>query len=279
MSFDQNGTFTIRDVTPGDYRLFVRPGGGPPPPPGSQAQGVPKPEYAVVPISVSSDIEDLVVVTKPGVSVIGEVVFAEGPPATLPSGLRIVGTPAERTMMMGPQPSGVVGANLQFTLNDAFGPLFVRVAAGLPRGYAVKEVRLGSTDISDTPVEFKAEDSKRLQVVLTSRVATLEGTVTDDDGAPVDDALVLIIPEEKSSWRMGSPRLRTLSGFKEGKYSSPAVLPGRYFVVAVPRERFSPGIDPRPDYFEPFTRDATAVVLNDGETRTVDLRVARPADR
>jgi hypothetical protein len=292
VSFDDQGKFTIRDIVPGDYRLVIQPvrmGG--PPPPGLQVDNSAPREYASVPLSVASNIEDLVVITRQGVAITGEVVFAEGPPATLPRGFHVNASPGDPMMRMGPLPNATVGENMQFTLNDLFGPVYIRFyssagdailssAGGGATPYTLKEVRLGGQDITDVPVEFSPEHNKRLQVVLTRRVGTLEGTVSADDAtATTPDTMILVIPEEKASWRMGSPRMRTGRPLKEGKFSIANVLPGRYYLVAVPRERMPASPDVDAEYFEQLTKEGTAVVLNEGETRVVDLRVAKPPDR
>jgi hypothetical protein len=281
MNRGSDGQFTIRDVVPGEYRLVVRPmQSGPPQPEQSGAKG-PRPEYATVPLNVSSDIDDLVVVTQPGVSIVGRVVIAEGTPPALPA-IRIQAQPAERSLMLGSPPSATSTADGQFTLNDLFGPLLLR---GFPQGgspgntpgYTLKAVMLGGTDITDTAVEFKSEHSRHLEIVLTTRASTLEGAVTDDNGAPADDVMVVIIPEDKNSWRVGSPRLRMAALQKEGRFSAPRVLAGRYHVIAVPREGFFLSPETSPEVFEQLVKDATSVVLNEDETRSVDLRVVRPA--
>lgn len=273
MSADQTGKFTIRDVVPGEYRLVVRPGNMGPPQ--EQPQTPQRSEYANIPVSVSADIENLVVVTQPGTSITGHVVFAEGTPPNPPSGLRVMTQPAERMMMMGSAPTASVGANLQFTLNELFGTHFLRVI-GLPPGHALKAVMLGQTDITDSPVEFKPEHNKQLQIVVTSRASTLEGIVTDDNGEPATETLILMIPEDKTSWRMGSSRMRTTGILKAGQFSVSGVLPGRYHVIALPRDRFYPNPDLGADFFEPLTKEATTVVIGEDEKRTVDLRVTKP---
>ena len=277
-----DGKFMIRDVVPGEYRLLVRPMQmGPPQPDQSGAKGA-RPEYATMPLSVASDIDDLVIITQPGVSIVGRVVFAEGTPATLPS-MRVQTQPGDPNMpMMGPSPSATTGPDGQFTLSDLFGPLLLRgFLAGGPSAtmptYTLKAVMLGGTDITDTPVEFKPEHSRHVEIVLTSRASTLEGTVTDDNGAPADDVMVVLIPEDKTSWRVGSPRLRIATLQKEGRFSAQRVLAGRYHVIAVPREGFYLSPDTDPAVFEQMVKDATTVTLNEDEKRTVDLRVIRPA--
>ena len=277
----QNGKFTIRDVVPGDYRLVVRPMQMGPPRQDQEAAKGPKPEYATVPLSVAADIDDLVVMTQPGVSIAGRIVFAEGAPATLPS-VRISTQPADRGPMNGPLPSATSGQDGTFTLNDLFGPVLVRggVTGGSPGNpplYTLKAIMLGGTDITDMPVEFKSEHSRHLEVVLTSRASTVEGTVTDDNGPADSDVMVVMIPEDKAAWRVTSPRMRMAPPMKEGRFSIPRVLAGRYHVVAVPRESVYLSPDTGPEVFEQLVKEATAVTVGEDEKRAVDLRVVRIA--
>jgi hypothetical protein len=276
-----DGKFTIANVVPGEYRLVVRPTSGPPPSDEGDTKA-PRPEYATVPLNVASDIDDLMVVTQPGVSIVGRVVFAEGTPATVPR-IRVQAQPGDRgSFMMGPSPNTTSGADGQFTLNDLHGPLLLR---GFPQGgapttmpgYTMKAVMLGGTDITDIPIEFKPEHSRHVEIVLTSRASTLEGTVTDDNGAPATDVMVVLIPEDKASWRVGSPRLRMTGIEKEGRFRATRLLAGRYHAVAVPREGFMLSPDTSPELFAELVKEATPVVLNEDETRAVDLRVFRPA--
>lgn len=273
---DASGKFTSRDITPGDYRLVVRPYDVSPSntPSGSPPPGSRRPEFANMPITVASDMEDIVVMTGPGLSITGQVVFAEQPPPATP-GLRIITYIPERTVAIGPPPAAAVEKDLHFTLNDIFGPLLIR-PIGLPPGHAVKAVMLGSTDISDTATEFRADDNRRLQIILTSRVAALEGVVTGDGGGPAD-ATLLLFPDERESWNSNSIRVRTVN-VRNGKFNLPALLPGTYYAVAVPPDSVTV-VDMGPEFYEPFTKTATTVVLAEGEKRTIELRIAMPLEK
>jgi Carboxypeptidase regulatory-like domain len=274
MSNDQSGRFTIRDVVPGEYRFVVRPvsmgPNGPQVPAGSR-------EYANVPLTVVSDVEDLVVVTRPGVSITGRITFPDGPPPKPLSGLRVFAPPSERSPF-GSNDTAVVGPDLAFKLDDLVDKRLIRLG-GLPPTYAVQAVMLGQADITDTPVEFKQEDNKHLEIVVFSRASTLEGTVVNEKGAPAESATIFMIPEEKASWNRGSPRLRIGGTRKAGQFSISGVLPGRYHVIALPADSVTFSFDAGPEFFEPLTREATVLVINADEKRTVDLRLVRGAQQ
>lgn len=266
------GRFAMRDVIPGDYRLVVRPAGT------SAGDHVVKPraEYAVVPLTVTADIDDIVVMTHSGVSVGGQLVFAEGVPPKPLSIVRIGGEPADRMGVIDSAPPVAVDEALQFTLTDLFGPQLVRVMNLMPP-FALKAVMLGATDITDTPTEFKPEH--RLQVVVTARSSSVEGTVTDDAGRPGANAFVVALPEDKRSWRANSQRLRMTAASPDGKFVMPGLVDGRYYLVALPADSFHFSNSTPSDAFAALAREGTLIAIGEDETRTVDLRLAKDVPR
>jgi hypothetical protein len=50
-------------------------------------------------------------------------------------------------------------------------------------------------------------------------------------------------------------------------------LPGRYYILAAPRERLNIPPSASPAFFEGLAKDALAIVVGEDEQRTVDLRV------
>ena len=81
---NDQGRFALSGIEPGEYRMLVGPG---------LASGLAyvngRTEFAEVPLTIATDMPDVVVVTQPGIGLAGQVVFAEGPPASPPK-MRIV---------------------------------------------------------------------------------------------------------------------------------------------------------------------------------------------
>jgi hypothetical protein len=94
-------------------------------------------------------------------------------------------------------------------------------------------------------------------------------------GKPVTDAGVIVFSEEKESWRSNATRTRRGSVDPTGKYRVMGLLPGRYFVVALPRERLnlSP-MNQDTSFFEQLSKEATTFVVGEDEQRQVDLKMA-----
>jgi hypothetical protein len=74
---------------------------------------------------------------------------------------------------------------------------------------------------------------------------------------------------------MNSIRVHSSSSDANGHFRLQGLLPGRYYVLAAPRERvFVPFRDGA--FFEGLVKDATIVVVGEDEQRTIDLRLVEP---
>ena len=274
-STDEQGRFQMRNIPPGEYRLIVRglrvPNGE-----GQQNDAT---EMASMPLTVASDLEGLVVMTGPGVAITGQVVFETGPPQVaagqLPFQLRVTAAPGDPQGTMGmpmPQPA-VVTPDFTFTMKNLFGELLLRSSGP---GMYLKSVTAGGQDITDTPHQFK--NGEQVTIVMATRASMLEGIVSDAAGKPSQDAAILVFSEEKQGWRWNSTRTRRGSVDPTGRYRVSGLLPGRYFVVALPRERLNtPPSNQDAAFFEQLAKEATTFVIGEDEQRQVDLKIATGA--
>jgi len=269
-STDEQGRFQMRNIAPGSYRLIVRgrnPGG-----PEAQANQ----EMAVMTLAVNSDLEGVTVVTGAGPTITGSVVFEQGPPQ-LPPGqasfqMRVSASPGDFQNFGGmPVPqSAIVTPELTFTMKNVYGELLLR--SSVP-GQFLKSVTVNGEDVTDTPREFKSGD--RISITMTSRASTLEGTVTDAKGAPATDAGVMVFSEDKTSWRMNATRVKRSTVDSAGHYRLMGLLPGRYFAIAVPRERMAiSSLSQDASFFEQLSKEAISIVVGEDEQRQVDMRVS-----
>ena len=266
------GTFTLRNLPPGAYELISRhqvpraPGVATPPASLSE-------EFGRARIDVAGNMEHVLIAMTTGAVVTGEVILDE----PLPAGGRvnIVPTPAGMRNFMGVPTAEMSGA--QFTLRGVFGPILLRGnASGGPAPWALKAVLLRGKDITDEPTVFTASDSGHLQVVFTSKAPSINGSVTGDDGHPVLDGTVIIFGHDPKTWKQPrSSFSRTAGVGKDGKFFLRGLREGRYYVAAVPPEVIANIGQPSAELLESLSAVATAVTLNDGETRAVDLRVLR----
>lgn len=265
---DEKGQFQMRNVASGNYRLIVRqtrpftPGPGPQTDPG---------EMASLPLTIAgADLDNVMVMTTPGIAITGQVVFEQGPPSPMPIEFRvmaIVGSQDEMSGLQPPQPV-VVKPDLTFTMKGLLGEFLLRASA--PNQY-VKSVMVGNEDITDKPREFKPND--RVTITLTSRASTVEGNVSDGAGAPSTEAGVILFSEDKAAWRFNSSRVKRSPVDPSGHFLLQGLLPGRYLIVAVPRERLSMPLGNDTAIFEELSKVAAALVIGDDEERKVDLKI------
>jgi len=265
-STDEQGHFQMRNILPGTYRIVVRPR-----PTQGNADGSSNDpgEMASLPLTVAADVDNLMILTTPGATITGQIVFEQGPPPQMPQGVRVsasMGNP-EDMMGMSPPTAAIVSPDLTFTMKGMLGEYVLRTSAA---NQYLKAVMLGGEDISDTPREFKTGD--RVTMVLTSRASTLEGNVTDAKGQPSPDSGLILFSEDKASWRMSSFKTRRTGTDRAGHYKISGLMPGRYFIAVVPRERLNvPSTGADAAFFEQLSKEATSLVIGEDEQRVVDL--------
>ena len=265
---DALGRFTVAAVEPGEYRLAVG-GGAWTSPIGSAG----RPENAELPMTVATDLDDVVVITQPGITLSGRVVLADAPPASAPR-LRIAFRRGDSSIVRSPDIEATIGDDLRFQGADLFGPRLVRVS-GLSSGWAVKSVMLNGADITDVPTVFAKEHDGQLQVVLSSRLSMLEGEVRDETGKTADDAMVYVFSADRRSWSLASPRTVYSDVRPDGRFRVGGLTGGNYFAIAVAREGLRIPQAPREAFFDLLSREATPFVIGDDERRTLDLRLWR----
>jgi hypothetical protein len=227
---------------------------------------------------INGDLENLLIITNPGVTITGRIVFEHGPPEQqpnqMPQPIRVnamVGNPMDNMGMGIPMPQpAVVTPDFTFTMKGLSGEFLLRSSAPMQ---FLKSVMVNGADITDTPREFKAGD--KVTITLSSRASTVEGNVTDAKGKPVTDAGLILFSDDKASWRSNSIKTRRGVVDQNGHYRMAGLLPGRYFAIAVPRDRLNIMNMGQMDaaFFEDLAKDATSLVVGDDEQRQVDLKV------
>jgi hypothetical protein len=80
--------------------------------------------------------------------------------------------------------------------------------------------------------------------------------------------------EDRATWFASSIRFR--QGFlrADGRFVFRGLRPGRYNIVALPRDRWPNNTAADSADFESLAREATPIVLGEDEQRVVDLRLA-----
>jgi protocatechuate 3,4-dioxygenase beta subunit len=197
-SVRQDGRFRIANVAPGAYGLQVSIG-GPNRPAERRAH-----EAAFVPIRLAdADLDDLIVTLTRAVDVPGRIVL-DDPTRELPkaqgSGFMVTARLAGDFL---PGSGSAISAHARtdrtFTLPEVFGPRTLAFR-NVPIGWYVKSVRWRGNEAIDRPIDFaRGTASDSVEVVLSSRGATVTGRVADDRGNPVRGAYVWLLRADGDS--------------------------------------------------------------------------------
>jgi hypothetical protein len=266
-----DGAFTFTNVAPGRYNLNVRPMGQP----------GPTEEFAVMPITVGNDdIENLIVTTSLGATIRGVVLTDDGTPPTFrPDQVQIFASPVDMGInMIGGGPTKV-NDDFSFEMNTLFDRRMIRAATGggmgAQSGWYLKAVLFDGEDVTDRGIDFVAGRAyEGLQIIFTRKATDLSGLVTDDRGKPVLDVSVIVFPANRDLWTPQSRYVRTLRPDTSGRYTIKNLPPlDDYMVIAVQNLESGQGGDP--EFLNRAREEAKSFSLNEGETKAVDIKVAR----
>jgi hypothetical protein len=257
-----DGTFSIGNVPPGSYVLHFRdiPNGAP--------------QFASEPVTLTEgEVREVNLTAAAGGSIAGSVTF-QATQSAIVAGTNQGRVAAQAVENVGPGSGGF--ARLEpdgtFTIEGiAPGSHWIRWQSGA-RGWALKSISVGGRDVTDTPVEVKSgQRIAGVVIVMTDRLSSISGTITDSSGTLLTELTVLAFPSDSTLWRPQSRHIMTARPDQNGTYQIRGLPPGEYYLTT---------IDPveQGEWFEPAFLDqhrATArrLTLGDGDVKTQDFRV------
>jgi protocatechuate 3,4-dioxygenase beta subunit len=259
---DQTGAFRLSNVAPGRYQVQARSGGR-------------EFELARMDLAVGNDdVDGLTLVTAAGASVNGTIVSDSGEPFDFKaSQLQVAARPGSPDMAgMGPGMNGArVGDDWSFSLRGITDAVTIRTAT--PQGWTLKSVFVAGQDITDVPMEFPSGQTvSGMQIVLTKKISTLSGQVTDSKGNPVLDATVVIFPSNEKLWTYQSRFIKAARPDQDGKYRVTALPAESYLVVAL--QGLEDGQAGDPEFLATVKELGTKLDIADGETKAVDVKLS-----
>jgi hypothetical protein len=256
-----DGTFAFRHVPPGEYRLRVY---------GAQSSPGPA-EFASVPVVVGGDdVAGMVVITSPGATASGRVVFEDGEKPDTRLFVRTAATVPGATFS---NTSVGVNPDLSFSTSGLTERQTFRLGA-VPDGWFLKSVTHRGLDITDTGYEFKpGEQVAGIQILLTRRATTLTGMVQSDRGDPTVDYSVVAFSSDRNKWGYLTRFVRSARPDQDGRFTIRGLPPDDYLVVAV--EYLENGQELDPDLLRAWEAVATKVSVAEGATQSVSLKLTR----
>lgn len=111
-----------------------------------------------------------------------------------------------------------------------------------------------------------------LEIELTKQSTTVSGSVTDDHNDFVLDATVVVFPDEPAKWGSRSHFIGSARPDRKGRFTINGLPPGRFIAIVV--DYLEPGEERDPDLLEKWRPRGTGLTLADGESHTLDLKLA-----
>lgn len=299
----QTGTFTFRNVVPGQYTVFATatvsqpraPGAGPqnpsaerlemltrememlqsgdmPGPPGQSSSQ--RRLWAQSEVVVDGGYPPAVSLTmQEGLALSGQITFNGTAPQ--PAGnqrvrvaMNPIGQPLQ-SMGLGSM-NATVDAGGRFTINGVV-PGRYRISASGASGWQVKSVIANGVDVMDFPLEIAAAPVPAVTVQFGDRSTDLKGTLSDANAAPTADYSVVIFPDDPRYWVPYARRMRSTRPSTDGKFSFAGLPPGDYRLAAVTDIETGEWFDP--EFLRQLMPASISVRLVEGQPVTQEIRV------
>jgi hypothetical protein len=141
--------------------------------------------------------------------------------------------------------------------------------AGLQADFYIKEVRFGSQDVLNTPLNFSgAGVPATLDVVVSTRISRIEGTITDDKSQAVRGVQAVLLPDQH---RDRPDLFRNVTTDQNGRFLMEGVAPGDYKVFAWEALEQFAYYDP--DFVRRYEQRGHPVNVSEASSQTVQVRL------
>jgi Carboxypeptidase regulatory-like domain len=138
--------------------------------------------------------------------------------------------PAGAPPLPGGNNGGPITADGAFEITSVLSGTFELRANGIPPEYFVKSARLGGTDAWNVPVTVSGSTSDTLEIVLSTGVGSVRGTVADAKGVPLASSYVVLIPESRLRGKFAYYKTATTD--QNGNFTLRGIPPGEYTLFA-----------------------------------------------
>jgi hypothetical protein len=288
---DKDGNFTLNGVAPGEYSIQVQSlaammsaasqamsmiGGGESPTPAAPAAPLER-EFAVATVAVTGeDITGLVITGTRGAKASGRIVFEGGQKPETITSLRLIALPTDPDNMSAASSAfgmASVKDTGTFEVDGLVGGRTFRFISP-PKGWHLKRITHDGNEITDTGHDFKpGEDVEGFEIVLTTHTQSITGSVTNAKGEAQKEYTVVVFPEDERKWTLPNSRwTHSARPDQQGQFKVNELPAGSYLAIAV--EYVAQGEWNDPEWLRRNASRATKVTIDEGATKTLDLKLA-----
>jgi hypothetical protein len=269
----KDGSFVIRDVSPGSYTITASVDGGAVPMTARQSLQV-----------GSTGVDGLRLSPQPGATVRGRLrVETSGSLSRFDAGqvfltLQSLSDEDSGGFTMGDRFTNLahVGADGSFVWNDVPpGNYYVQLLGetGANQDWFVKSALAGGRDVNDTGLNVNG-GQMILDVTVSASAGVVGGVVVDSKGQPTADVVVVAVPEARLRSRVD--RYRKTVTDQSGNFSLHGLRPGDYTVFAwdnVEGEAYY-----NPEFLKNYEGQGTELRLVEGERKTLQVNLTRQTE-
>jgi len=265
----KDGSFVIRDVSPGNYTILA------------SVEGSAVPMTARQPLQVgSSNVDGLRLSPQPGAAVHGHLRFESKSPVRLDPQrifltLQMVDAAEENetSPVFRENFSNIahVAADGSFQWTDVpAGNYYVQIVGDglVSADWFMKSVLGGGRDVNDSGISVNGGDVV-LDLVASANGGVAEGVVVNDKGDPVPNAIVVAVPEMRMRGRID--RYGKTVSDQTGRFSLRALRPGDYTLFAwenVEGEEYF-----NPEFLKSYEGQGSSLHVSEGERKSLQLQV------
>jgi hypothetical protein len=258
-----DGRFEFPNVAPGDYVIQAD-------------QGM---QFAATFVTVNgADVQDVLLQATSGSTISGRVIFEGDGPAVQSLTINAMRADLDRTPNS--TPPGDVGPDLRFTMAHIYGPRRLTLGRA-PSGWMLKSVSAKGVDVTDMALPFGTEDQSLtdVQVVVTSRITELSGTVVDARGDVSAGYTLLVFPVDRDRWYPGSRYFRRAGSASGGNFSVRGLPPSDYYVAPLGAWSVLKDGDDAwqdPEFLESIALRAARATLTEGQRLALSAKLIAP---
>jgi hypothetical protein len=265
-----DGAFEFPNVPPGQYVIQAYRGRSNP-----WTEG----EFGSLMVSVNGDdVSGLVLQTSTGSSISGRFTFDTADRSRIPRPADTELSPIAIDEDVSPA-KNTATANVHddwsFELAGINGPRRLQLVHA-PKGWALKEIRVNGIDVTDRPMRFgtRNQSLSDVEIVVTDRINTLTGTITDDRARAASGAFLVVFSTDRDRWYPASRFLRKAIAGANGLFTVSGLPFGTYYAAAVARLP-ADGEDgwQDPEFLESLRPGASTVTLAEGDRQILNLRL------
>jgi protocatechuate 3,4-dioxygenase beta subunit len=257
-----DGSFVIQEVLPGSYTLVSL----------WFDEDITYVNRQAIDVG-DADVEGIAMIVAPGSNINGRVLW-EGQPALEKDELTL--TPQPVDLSFGMRGQSRVGRDNLFTLKGLGEGTYRAEVTGMSKDCYIKDMHYGESSVLKDGFTVTRSEAGALEILISSRGARVQGTVTDSDGLPLPGASIVLVPD--LSQRENYQKYKSQSTDQYGKFDLRGIASGDYKLFSWVEVETDAWQDA--EFLKEFEEKGQRITVQDGDRKEVKVTAiqAKAAD-